>query len=160
LQAQGFPKLTYKHTQSQQVQSMQCCVVVSQSWLSCHMCRMVLWSRLQSSCHVRCRGCSHRATFGVAVAVVVPCSVPWSQSLCRIWCHGHCRCAMFSVAVAIVVPHVVSRALSSCHVQCCSCCRRTARGVVVVVGVVELHGVTVAFVAWLQWVLLRGCCTA
>jgi hypothetical protein len=96
------------------------------SWALLSGC-MVLW--LGSPCHVRCCCCSHRATFGVTGAVVMPrlvlrlpssrCTL--SRVRCRramfvlqfpssrcMWCCGHCRHAAFGVAVAVIALHVVS----------------------------------------------------
>jgi len=145
---------------------MQCCVVVSQSRLSCHMCRMVLWSRLQSSCHVRCRGCSHCATFGVAVAVIVPRSVSRLQLSCHVRCRGRSLCAAFGVTGTVVVPCLVLRLPSSCRTWCRVHCHRAMFNVAV--AVVAPH-----VVSWSWWVSLScmvsqshslrgcsGCCCA
>jgi hypothetical protein len=138
---------------------MQRHVVVSWSQLSCHTCCTVLW----------------------LVTVVAPWLVSWSQLSHHVWCCRHCHHAAFEVAVAIITPHMVSYMLSLCRicvavsaialcmvswalllccVWCCGCCCCTTHGVVVMVGVIEPYGVTVVFVAWLQWVLSCGCCTA
>jgi hypothetical protein len=138
---------------------MQRHVVVSQSWSSCNMCHMVLWSWSQSSRHIWCR-----AAFGVVGTVIMPhlmlqllssCSA-WSHVHCHcavfvlqflssrhVWCCGHCHHATFSVAVAVVTPHVVlwSRWVSSSRVVSQSRLLRGRSGCCC--AVVVLHGVAV-----------------
>ena len=129
----GFPKQIYKHIQSLQVQSMQCCI----------------W----------CCGCGYYAVHGVAGAVVAPifcvvgavvaaavgimlwlCLLRGHSGCCRtVLCHG-CGCCV--VVVGVVAP----------------CCVVVVMGVTpcgVAVVVVVLHGGVVVVVVALRMVSLH-----
>src|SRR6266851_3943448 len=117
---------------------MQCRTWCRHAILWCHGCHHCATHAAQCCGHSR----SRRTTFGVMGAVIVPRLVLWLPSSCHI-----------CVVVSIITQHVVSQALLSCCIWCCSCCHHTTYGVMVVVGVIKPHGVTVVFIAWSRWVL-------
>jgi hypothetical protein len=82
---------------------------------------------------VGCRSCSCCTTWGVMVAVVVPCGVSQSWLLRCIGCHSHGCCTAWGVVVAVVAPCGVSQSQLLHHMGCCghSCC--TTWGVAVIV---------------------------
>jgi hypothetical protein len=124
-----------------------------------------MWARVLSSRCAWCRECCCHATFGVAVAVIMPCVVLWSWLPCHVGVVGaviaprmvlHSRSQSLrcvGVMAAVVTPHV-----GRSHRSCAVC------GVMVVVAAVASRGCCgcSCCTTWVLWLpsLHCVCCAA